>query len=67
MNFLSGKKTIIGSLILSLAGACWAIDQFVPGEWFTRDQYEAFSLFVGGLTGISMRIGIDTAAAKKPE
>ena len=67
MNFLAGKKTIVGSLLLSLAGAVWAIDQLFPGDWFTKDQYEAFALMIGGLTGVAMRIGVksDVAAIEK--
>lgn len=66
MNFLAGKKTIIGGLLLSLSGVVWGLDQLFPGEWFTRDQYEAFAYFVGGMTGVAMRIGMASSMDNKP-
>ena len=58
---LTGKKTIIGSLVVSLIGLIWSLDQFFPGEWLTRDQYEAAAAMIAGFTGVSMRLGIQKA------
>ena len=48
-------------LLLSLLAALSAADQFFPGEWFSAGQYEAAALFIGGLTAVSMRLGIAKA------
>jgi len=58
MDWLKGKKTIIGGILLSLIAVVWGIDQLIPGEWFAREQYEAAAVFIAGLTDVSMRLGI---------
>jgi hypothetical protein len=32
IQWLSGRKTLIGSLILSLLGACWSLDTLINGH-----------------------------------
>lgn len=60
---LNGKKTLIGSLILSLLGACMSLDVLIDGEmnWLTEAQYLAIGTFVAGLTGAAMRIAVGKA------
>lgn len=57
---LSGKKTIIGSLLLSLIGACMSLDALIDGEmnWLSEEQYVAIGAFIAGLTGAAMRLAV---------
>ena len=60
MAWLSGKKTIIGSLLLSLLGLVYFAD-LIPdatATWFTDEQYIAAGAFITGLTGVAMRLGV---------
>ena len=63
MTWLDGKKTLIGSLILSLLGAVWSLDVLIDGvaSWFTEEQYVAIGTTVAGLTGAAMRLAIKKA------
>lgn len=63
---LRGKKTLIGSLILSLIGACMSLDVLTDGEmnWLSESQYMAIGTFVAGLTGAAMRIAIGKTETK---
>ncbi len=60
MNWLSGKKTLIGSLLLSLLGAVWSLDVLIDGtaNWLTEQQYVALGTTVAGLTGAAMRLAV---------
>lgn len=60
MTWLSGKKTIIGSLILSLIGAVWSLDVLIDGSasWFSEQQYVAAGTFIAGITGAALRLGV---------
>jgi len=58
MGKLKGKRTIIGGILMSLIGLVWNLDQLVDGTWLTTEQYEAIGLFVGGLTGVALRLGV---------
>ena len=60
MEFLRGKKTIIGSLMLALIGATASLDLLIDGvyTWAAADQYAAAGAFIAGLTGAAMRLGI---------
>ena len=60
MEWLQGKKTIIGGLLVSLLGCLWSLDQLIApaSNWLTTEQYEAVGLFVAGLTGVTMRLAI---------
>jgi len=60
---LNGKKTIIGSLLLSLLGVCMSLDVLIDGEmnWLSEEQYMAVGAFVAGLTGAAMRLAIGKA------
>ncbi len=60
MAWLSGKKTLIGSLLLSLIGAVWSLDLLIDGAptWFSEEQYIAAGTFIAGLTGAAMRLAI---------
>ena len=59
---LQGKKTIIGSLILAVMASFWSLDQLLhdlPADrWLTTEMYESIGVFVGGLTGAAMRLGV---------
>jgi hypothetical protein len=63
---LNGKKTLIGSLVLSLLGAVWSLDVLIDGaaNWLTEQQYVALGTFVAGLTGAAMRLAVGKAEAK---
>lgn len=56
---LNGKKTYIGSFLLSLIGAAWALDRLIhpANGWLPDSAYASACAFVGGLTGVAMRIG----------
>jgi len=58
--WMSGKKTLIGSLLLSLLGACWSLDLLIDGtaNWLTEQQYSALGATIAGLTGAAMRLAI---------
>lgn len=63
MEWLQGKKTLIGSLLLSLLGAAWSLDVLIDGvcNWLTEDQYVAIGTTIAGLTGAAMRLAIKKA------
>jgi hypothetical protein len=63
LEWLSGKKTLIGSLLLGLLGVLWSLDLLVDGQanWMTEDQYLALSATIAGLTGAAMRLAISKA------
>lgn len=67
IQWLDGKKTILGGLAAALIGAVWSLDQLLNGGsghyWFTQANYEAAGLLVASLTGISMRLGISKSQA----
>mgnify|MGYP000299118001 CR=1 FL=1 len=58
--WLEGKKTLIGSLLLSLLGAVWSLDVLIDGtaDWLTDQQYVAIGTTIAGLTGAAMRLAI---------
>jgi hypothetical protein len=60
MEWLSGKKTLIGSLLLALLGAVWSLDVLIDGAatWLTDEQYTAVGTTIAGLTGAAMRLAI---------
>ena len=64
MRWLSGKKTLIGSLLLSLLGACWSLDLLLHDTptWLTDDQYVALGTMIAGMTGAAMRLAIGKVA-----
>lgn len=59
-QWMQGKKTLIGSLLLSLIGAAWSLDVLIDGKanWLTEGQYVAIGTFIAGLTGAAMRIAV---------
>ncbi len=66
LTWLDGKKTIIGSLLLSLLGACWSLDLLIDGQanWLTEQQYVAIGTTIAGLTGAAMRLAVGKANGK---
>lgn len=58
---LEGKKTYIGSLLLSLLGAVWSLDVLIDGtaSWLSEQQYVALGTTIAGLTGAAMRLALD--------
>lgn len=64
LTWLDGKKTLIGSLLLSLLGACWSLDLLTHGvaTWLTEDKYIAIGTTIAGLTGAAMRLAIGKGA-----
>ncbi len=60
MGWLRGKKTLIGSLLLSLLGTVWSLDVLIDGSanWLTEQQYVAIGTTIAGLTGAAMRLAI---------
>lgn len=60
MTWLRGKKTLIGSTLLSLLGAVYSLDMLINGtiNWFTESQYIAIGTMIAGLTGAAMRLAI---------
>ena len=63
MTWLSGKKTLIGSILLSLLGAVYGLDVMLDGaaNWLTESQYLAVGTTIAGLTGVAMRLAIGKA------
>jgi hypothetical protein len=63
---LNGKKTLIGSLLLSLLGAAWSLDVLIDGtaNWLTEQQYVALGTTIAGLTGAAMRLAVGKASPK---
>lgn len=57
---LNGKKTIIGSLCLSIISAIFYADM-LDGQlnWLKQEQYLGIAGVVAGLTGVAMRLGIN--------
>jgi len=60
LTWLDGKKTLIGSLLLSLLGATWSLDVLTDGaaNWLTEQQYVAIGTTIAGLTGAAMRLAV---------
>ena len=60
ISWLEGKKTMIGSLLLSLLGAFWTLDLLIDGSatWLSEAQYYALGTTIAGLTGAAMRLAI---------
>ena len=61
MKWLDGKKTLLGSLLLSLLGACWSLDLLVHASsphWLSDEQYAGLGTLVAGLTGAAMRLAL---------
>lgn len=60
MQWLQGKKTLIGSLLLSLLGVVWSLDVLIDGSanWLSEQQYVAIGTTIAGLTGAAMRLAI---------
>ena len=67
LRWSSGKKSLIGSLILSLLGTCWSLDVLANGHaaWLSEEQYIALGTAVAGLTGACMRLAIRKAEPPK--
>lgn len=68
-DFLTKNKTVKASLVLSLLGAVYFLDCLVHSggpAWFPQPQYEAVAAFVGGLTGVAMRLGIAKGEVPQP-
>jgi ABC-type iron transport system FetAB permease component len=63
---LNGKKTLIGSLILSLLGAVWSLDVLIDGtaNWLTEQQYVAIGTTIAGMTGAAMRLAVGKVTSK---
>lgn len=63
LTWLDGKKTLIGSLLLSLLGAVWSLDLLTDGtaNWLTEQQYVAIGTTIAGLTGAAMRLAVGKA------
>ena len=66
MSWLDGKKTLIGSLLLSLLGACWSLDVLIDGnaDWLTEQQYVAIGTTIAGMTGAAMRLAVGKVASR---
>ncbi len=60
MEWLKGRKTLIGSLLLSLLGTVWSLDLLIDGtaNWLSEQQYVAIGTTIAGLTGAAMRLAI---------
>jgi hypothetical protein len=60
MTWLKGKKTLIGSLLLSILGGIYCLDMLIDGtaNWLTEGQYVAVGTTIAGLTGAAMRLAI---------
>lgn len=50
--WLSGRKSFICSVILFCLGGAYSLG------WLSREDFEAWSIMVAGLLGISLRIAI---------
>ncbi len=66
MSWLDGKKTLIGSLLLSLLGVCWSLDVLIDGnaDWLTEQQYVAIGTTIAGITGAAMRLAVGKVAPR---
>ena len=60
MEWLKGKKTIIGSLLLSLLSTVYLLDTLIDGEvnWISKESYLAIGGIITGLTGAALRVGL---------
>lgn len=63
LKWMDGKKSHIGSLLLSLLGAVLSLDYLVDGQanWMSPGAYAGIGMVVGGLTGVSMRMAVGKA------
>jgi hypothetical protein len=66
---LSGKKTIIGSLLLCLLGAVGSFDVLIHGSptWISPAGYVAIGAIIKGLTDCALRVGIRADVEKAME
>lgn len=58
---LEGKRTFIGAVLLSLLGLVGSLDALLHDGhtvWLTEVQYAGIGAFIGGLTGVAMRIAV---------
>ena len=61
MQWLQGKRTILGSLALSLLSAMYFLDMMDgAATWLSEAQYLTIGGVITGLTGVAMRLGIAT-------
>ena len=59
MDWFKGKKTILGSLLVSLLSAMYWLDQLTPeSAWLTEQQYLALGGVIAGLTGVALRLAV---------
>lgn len=61
IQWLSGKKTLIGGALLSLIGLVGSLDALMNDghlAWFTTEQYAAAGTLIAGLTGAAMRLAV---------
>lgn len=61
MKWLNNRKTILGGLLLSLLSAVSILDHALHadgGLWIPDEMYVSIGGFVGGLTGVALRIGV---------
>ena len=66
LKMLQGKKTYLGAIALSLLGAVGSLDALLhDGQtvWLSTAQYTAIGVFIGGLTGVAMRIAVGKATS----
>ena len=64
---LKGRKTLVGSLLLSLLGAFWSLDLLAhDGQpvWISDHVYASLGTTIAGLTGAAMRLAIGKAESK---
>lgn len=61
MEWLNGKKTILGGLALTALGAIYFLQQLLGQHWLNDQTYQAATAAIGGFTAVSMRIGIQKA------
>ena len=67
---LKGRKTLVGSLLLSLLGAFWSLDLLSHNGhpvWVSDHVYASLGTTIAGLTGAAMRLAIGKAETKNGE
>ncbi len=67
---LNGRKTLLGSLLLSLLGAFWSLDLLTHDGhpvWISDQVYASLGTTIAGLTGAAMRLAIGKAEGKNGE
>lgn len=67
VEWLNGKKTILGALLLALLGVVYNLDLLIDPEnfWISEERYVAIGTFVAGLTGVAMRLGVAKSGPTK--